>query len=49
MRLLQFYMHWKNENELKQDNKIYEDKYKEVEGDMLCNIKKHELLFGYSL
>ena len=27
--------------ELKQDNKIYEDRYKEVEDDM-CNVTKHE-------
>ena len=38
-----------NENELKQGNQSYEDRYKEVEdrykeveGDILCNIKKHE-------
>ena len=47
--LLQLYMPWRNENELKQGNRIYENRYKEVEGDMLCNIKKHEPLFGYSL
>ena len=35
-------MPWRNENELKQDNQSYEDRYKEVEGDILCNIKKHE-------
>ena len=33
-------MPWRNE--LKQDNRSYEDRYKEVEGDILCNIKKHE-------
>ena len=42
LRLLQLYMPWRNENELKQDNQSYEDRYKEVEGDILCNIKKHE-------
>ena len=42
LRLLQLYMPWRNENELKQDNHSYEDRYKEVEGDILCNIKKHE-------
>ena len=42
MRLLQLYMSWRNENELKQDNQSYEDRYKEVKGDILCNIKKHE-------
>ena len=41
-RLLQLYMPWKNENELKQDNQSYEDRHIEVEGDILCNIKKHE-------
>ena len=35
-------MPWRNENELKQDNHSYEDRYKEVEGDILCNIKKQE-------
>ena len=42
LRLLQLYMPWRNENELKQANQSYEDRYKEVEGDILCNIKKHE-------
>ena len=41
-RLLQLYMPWKNENELKQDNQSYENRHIEVEGDILCNIKKHE-------
>ena len=43
LRLLQLYMPWKNENELKQDNRSYEDRYKEVEGD-ICNIKKQPYL-----
>ena len=42
LRLLQLFMSWRNENELKQDNLGYEDRYKEVEGNILCNIKKHE-------
>ena len=42
LKLLQLYMPWRIENELKQDNQSYEDRYKEVEGDILCNIKKHE-------
>ena len=42
MRLLQLYMPWRNENELKQGKQSYEDRYKEVEGDILCNIKRHE-------
>ena len=33
-------MPWRNENKLKQDNPSYEDRYKEVEGGILCNIKK---------
>ena len=28
-------MHWRNENELRQDNQSYEDRYNEVEGDIL--------------
>ena len=39
---LQLYMPWRNENELKQDNQSCKDRYKEVEDDILCNIKKHE-------
>ena len=42
LRLLQLCMLWRNENGLKQENKSYEDRYKEVEGDILCNITKHE-------
>ena len=42
IRLLQSYMPLRNKNELKQENQSYEDRYKEVEGDILCNIKKHE-------
>ena len=42
LRLSQLYMPWRDENELKQDNQSDEDRYKEVEGDILCNIKKHE-------
>ena len=40
LRLLQLYMPWGNENELKQDNQSYGDRYKEVEDDILFNIKK---------
>lgn len=36
-------MPWRDENELKQDNQSYEDRYKEVDTDILSNIKKHEL------
>ena len=37
-------MPWGNENELKQDSHSYEDRYKEDEGDILCNIKKQPYL-----
>ena len=40
--LLQLYMPWRNENELKLHNQSYGDRYKEVEGDIFCSIKKHE-------
>ena len=40
--LLQLYMPWRNESQLKEDTQSYEDKYNEVESDILCNIKKHE-------
>ena len=30
LRLLQLYMPWRNENELKQDNQSHENRYKEV-------------------
>ena len=42
LRLLQLYMPWRNESDLKQDNKSYEDRYKEVEDDIMCNVTKHE-------
>ena len=35
-------MPWTNESELKQGSKSYEDRYKEVENDIMCNITKHE-------
>ena len=35
-------MRWRNEDELKQDSKNYEDRYKKVEDDVLCNITKRE-------
>ena len=33
-------MPWKNGNE--QDNQSYEDRFKEIEDNILSNIKKHE-------
>ena len=38
-------MPWRNEDELKQDNKSYDDRYKEVENYILCNLTKHETYF----
>ena len=35
LRLLQLYIPWRNENELKQDSQSYGDRYKEVEGDIV--------------
>ena len=48
LRLLQLYMPWRNENELKQDNQSYEDRHKELEDDILWNIKKHEKLQNFN-
>ena len=42
LRLLQLYMPRRNENELKQGSQSYEDRYKEAEGHILSNMKKHE-------
>ena len=35
LRLLQLYIPWRNENELKQDSQSYGDRYKETEGDIV--------------
>ena len=35
-------MLWRNESELKQDKKRYEDRYKEAEDDIMCNVTEHE-------
>ena len=48
LRVLQLYMPRRNENELKQDNQSYEDRHKEVEDDILCNIKKHKKLQNFN-
>ena len=37
-------MLWRKENELKPDDLSYEDKYKDVEGDILLNIKRQAYL-----
>ena len=42
LRILQLYMPWKNEGELKHEDGTYETKFKEVESDILDNLKKHE-------
>ena len=44
LRRLQSYIPRENENELKQDNHSYEDRYKELAGDILCDIKKQPYL-----
>ena len=40
--LLQLYMPWRQESNLKHEDRIYEIKYKEVENEIVGNIKKHE-------
>ena len=48
LRLLQLYIPWRNTNESKQGNQSYKNRYKEVEVDILCNIKKRPYLdIGY--
>ena len=42
LRLLQLYVPWRNEYELKKDNQSHEDRYKEVECNILDKRKKHE-------
>ena len=42
LRLLQLYMPWRNESELKEETRTYEDKYNEVESSIKCNIDRHE-------
>ena len=42
LRILQLYMPWRNESELKEVDQSYRDKYKEVESAILCNINIHE-------
>ena len=42
---LQLYEPRRNENDLKQDNQSYEDRYKEIECYILYDIKKHEPYF----
>ena len=42
LRLLELDMPWRNDDELRQENQSYEDRYKEVEGNILSNIKKQE-------
>ena len=41
-RLLQMYLPWRNEDNLKRDDQTYEDRYKEVENDISDNVKRHE-------
>ena len=42
LKLLQRDTPQRNEDELKQGNQINEDRNKEVEGDILCDLKKHK-------
>ena len=42
LRLLQLYMPWRNEDELKGDYETYEDKYNEIESSIKPNLEKHE-------
>ena len=42
---LQLYEPRRNENDLKQDNQSYEDRYKEIECYILYDIKRHEPYF----
>ena len=45
LRLLQLYMPWRNENELKQNKQSYENRCKEVEGGVLCNAKELSVIW----
>ena len=42
LKLLQLYMPWRNEDEIKGDCYTYEEKYTEVELDIKPNIYKHD-------
>ena len=42
LRILQLYLPWRDENDLKHDDGTYATKYEEVESDILDNIKRHE-------
>ena len=42
LRILQLYMPWRDENELKEENETYEDRYNEVESSIADSIDRHE-------
>ena len=42
LRLVQLYLPWRNEDELKHEDGTYKSKYKEVENEILVNIKQHK-------
>ena len=42
LRIVQLYLPWRNEDELKHQDGTYESKYKEVENEISVNIKRHE-------
>ena len=39
---LQLYIPWRKKDKLKQGKKSFEDRYKEVGGEILCNVRKYE-------
>ena len=42
LRIVQLYLPWRNEGELKHQDGTYESKYKEVENEISVNMKRHE-------
>ena len=46
MTLLQLYMPWRNESNLKEGYSTYEEKFKQVESDILPNISSHDCFYG---
>ena len=42
LRIVQLYLPWRNEDELKHEDGTYESKYKEVENEISVNRKRHE-------
>ena len=46
MPLLQLYMPWRNENDLKRVCSTYAEKFEFVKGDIMRNIKKRDVFYG---